>query len=192
MLSPLQQQVAGVIADLPEAQDFALAGGAALIVRGDVARRTRDLDFFATAPEQVDRVLPLVERALRAAGLEVERRQVAAGFARLVVTGRGEQTEVDLAADARLLPPEPTQLGMVLSRQELAVDKLLAVFGRAEPRDFLDLVHLEPRYGLAELCRLAVEKDHGFRADVLRAMLERFERLPATSSTSTTPVSPAW
>lgn len=45
MLSPLQEQVAAIIAGLEEAEDFALAGGAALIVRGDVQRQTRDLDF---------------------------------------------------------------------------------------------------------------------------------------------------
>ena len=46
MLSPLQERVAEIIAGLKEAEGFALAGGAALIVRGDVRRQTRDLDFF--------------------------------------------------------------------------------------------------------------------------------------------------
>jgi hypothetical protein len=46
MLSPLQEQVAEIIAGLEEATDFALAGGAALISRGDVQRQTKDLDFF--------------------------------------------------------------------------------------------------------------------------------------------------
>lgn len=36
MLSPLQERVAEIIAGLKEAEGFALAGGAALIVRGDV------------------------------------------------------------------------------------------------------------------------------------------------------------
>ena len=36
MLTPLQEQVAEIIAGLEEAEGFALAGGAALIVRGDV------------------------------------------------------------------------------------------------------------------------------------------------------------
>ena len=46
MLSALQQQVALIIADLDEAEGFARAGGAALIIRGEVDRQTRDLDFF--------------------------------------------------------------------------------------------------------------------------------------------------
>lgn len=103
-----------------------------MIVRGDVDRLTRDLDFFAIEPELVDRLLPVFEAALRGAGLAVVEDQVATGFARLTVTAGSEQTGVDLAADARLLPVEPSQYGPVLSAEELAVDKVLAVFGRAE------------------------------------------------------------
>jgi hypothetical protein len=40
MLSRLQEQVAGIIAGLNEAEGFALAGGAALILRGVVRRST--------------------------------------------------------------------------------------------------------------------------------------------------------
>ena len=68
MLSSLQEQVAEIIAGLDEAEGFALAGGAALIMRGDVRRRTRDLDFFGLTAEAVDRLVPAVERALRDAG----------------------------------------------------------------------------------------------------------------------------
>lgn len=46
MLSPLQRQVAEIIAGLDAAEGFGLAGGTALIVRGDIDRRTQDLDFF--------------------------------------------------------------------------------------------------------------------------------------------------
>lgn len=178
MLSPLQERVAAVLRELPEAEAFVLVGGAALIARGDVDRLTRDLDFFATEPGDVDRLLPVLERALRDAGLGVERRQVAPGFARLLVINHGgDRTEVDLAADARLLPPEPSRYGPLLSAEELAVDKVLAVFGRAEARDFIDLAVLEPRFGLPYLCRRALDKDLGFRPAGLRAMLDRFDRL---------------
>lgn len=78
----------------------------------------------------------------------------------------------------RLLPPEPSEFGLLLSTEELAVDKVLAVFGRAEARDFVDLAALEPRFGLEHLCRLAAEKDGGFRRSVLLEMLGRLDRLP--------------
>jgi hypothetical protein len=46
VLTPLQRRIATIIGGLPEAELFALAGGGALIARGDVDRQTRDLDFF--------------------------------------------------------------------------------------------------------------------------------------------------
>ncbi len=58
MLSPLQERLRRLVAQLPDTDTVALAGGAALIVRGIVDRATRDLDFFATSPEEVDRLLP--------------------------------------------------------------------------------------------------------------------------------------
>ena len=178
MLSDLQRRVAEIVAGLPEASGFVLAGGGALIARGDVDRLTRDLDFFTIDPAHVDLLLPVLEDALRAAGWTVVEETVVAGFARFVVDDGVERTGVDLAADARLLPAEPSEFGLLLSAEELAVDKVLAIFGRAEARDFIDLAALEPRFGLERLCRLALEKDVGFRQSVLLDMLGRFGRLP--------------
>jgi hypothetical protein len=68
--------------------------------------------------------LPVFEAALRTAGWEVIEERVAVGFARLVVVDGDERTGVDLAADARLLPAEPSEFGLLLSIEELAVDKV--------------------------------------------------------------------
>ncbi len=162
VLSPLQRRVASLLAQLPEASNFVLAGGAALITHGEIGRRTRDLDFFTVDPPQVDQLVPIFEAAVRSAGLAVIEVQVVAGFARLVVADGMERTGVDIAADARLFPAERSELGLVLSLEELAVDKVLAIFGRAEARDFIDLAALESRFGLTHLCKLAVTKDAGF------------------------------
>ncbi len=177
MLSPLQERVARTIAGLAEAEGFALAGGAALIIRGDVDRRTRDLDFFGPSAVAVDRLVPAAEQALLDAGLRVERIIDHSGFARLVVDDGREQTEVDLGSDARLFPIEEGLGFPVLSGEELAVDKLLALFGRAEARDFVDLMSVVDRYGLDRLLDLATEKDRGFDAKVFVEMLGRVDRL---------------
>ncbi len=81
MLSPLQEQVAHIVVGLAESDDFALAGGAALIVRGEVDRRTRDLDFFGPSAAAVDRLVPAAEQALISDGLRVERVIDHPGFA---------------------------------------------------------------------------------------------------------------
>lgn len=178
MLSPLQERVAHIVVELAESEDFALAGGAALIVRGEVDRRTRDLDFFGPSAVAVDRLVPAAEQALVSHGLQVTRVIDHPGFARLLVNDGNDQTEVDLGSDARLFPVEE-RLGIrVLSGQELAVDKLLALFGRAEARDFVDLLAVVERYGLGKLLDLAAEKDPGFDVRVFVEMLNTVDRLP--------------
>jgi hypothetical protein len=107
VLTPLQRQVAEIVAGLEEAEGFALPGGAALIARGEVQRQTRDLDFFGLTAAAVDRLVPAVDRALRAAGLVVHHVQENPGFARLIVESADDRTELDVAADARLFPAEP-------------------------------------------------------------------------------------
>jgi hypothetical protein len=177
VLTGLQREIAEIIANLESADGFALAGGAALILNGDVDRGTRDLDFFGLERTDVDRLVPEVEDALREAGLQVRRVREGMGFVRLSVERGDEVTEVDLAADARLLPLERKAGLPVLSSRELAVDKVLAIFGRAEARDFVDLAAVVERYGFADLFRLAAEKDPGFSIDVFCEMLDRFGRL---------------
>jgi hypothetical protein len=177
VLTALQRTVAQIVSSLDEAEGFALAGGAALIARGDVERQTRDLDFFGLTGEAVDQLLPAAERALEGAGFAVERVQVNHGFARLLVAKDDERTELDLAADARLFPADLGTVVPTLRGEELAVDKVLAIFGRAEARDYVDLMAVEPRYGLERLCGLAVEKDLGFMPAIFAEMLGAFGRL---------------
>lgn len=178
VLSALQERIAKAVAALTEANGFALAGGAALVVRGEVDRETRDLDFFATEAAAVGRVLPAVEAALTAAGLTVERDRVSEGFARIVVHGEAESTIVDLGYDFRAHPPEMSRLGPILHAEDLAASKLLALFGRAEARDFIDVAALSARYGFEWLCSLAKEHDPGFNLEALADALGSFGWLP--------------
>ncbi len=177
VLSEAQLEVARIVAALPEAEEFALAGGAALIVQGKVDRETRDLDFFGLDPESVNRLLPAAEQALRKEGFDVSRVVESSGYARLLVVGLHGVTELDLAADARILPTVAGPGFRVLSGAELAADKVLAIFGRAEARDFVDLMAVERHFGIQHLFDLALDKDPGFRPVVFAEMLDRFGRL---------------
>lgn len=179
MLTALQRRIIRLVGDLPEAEGFALAGGAALIAREVVDRPTRDLDFFATETEAVHRLQSALLEAARSDGLDVDVIESYPGFTRLTVSDGRDRCEVDLAYDARIRSPERTPYGLVLQLDELAADKVLALFGRAEARDFIDVAALLPHYGWDRLCRLAVEKDAGFNREVLVDAIRAFRRLPA-------------
>ena len=177
MLTELQLRVRSIVAQLPESGVFALAGGAALIVSGIVARPTDDLDFFAPHPQRVDALLGAARAALEAEGLEVTTLSEGPTFARLRVESGTEATNVDLASDYRLMPALATGDGPVLAEAELAADKVLALAGRAEERDFIDFEGLVRRFDIDELCELAASKDLGFRREHLVAALEYFDEI---------------
>ena len=121
---------------------------------------------------------PLPNRHFSIDGLRVRREIDHSGFARLLVDDGEDRTEVDLGSDARLFPVEEGPGFPLLSGEELAVDKLLALFGRAEARDFVDLMAVADRYGLERLLDLVAEKDRGFDAKLFVEMLNRIDRLP--------------
>jgi len=178
LLTPLQEQIAQIIGVALEGSDFALAGGAAIISQGIVDRRTRDLDFFGSSgPVLTERLQSVIDSLVRE-GFQVEIDQQNERFVRLDVRGLGVETEVDFGVDFRLFPPDQGAHSLVLSSRELAVDKVLAIFGRAEPRDFVDLAALTQFFNIEELFADAVRKDRGFNLAVFAEMTSRISRLP--------------
>jgi predicted nucleotidyltransferase component of viral defense system len=161
-----------------DSQDIGLAGGGALISQGLVDRLTRDLDFFATPGVLLSEFAPQIIEALVKEGFEVEIKREAETFYRLAIKNLDDETELDLAIDGRLFPLIDSDIGKALSPLELATEKVLAIFGRAEPRDFLDLATLVETFDLRELFDLARKKDPGFTPEVFAAMSHRIEVLP--------------
>ncbi len=95
---------------------------------------------------------------------------------RLQISDSNETTELDLAWDYRMRELRRTQHGRVLDRDELAADKMLALYGRAEARDFVDLYRLRALYSRERLCELAREKDRGFVANAFAEALRGIDR----------------
>jgi hypothetical protein len=161
-LSQLQERVARSFFALPESAGFALAGGAALVVQRLVDRTTRDLDFFGPEQLAARRAADALQAALVAGGLHCERVRDHATFVRLAVADGDQITEVDVCYDHQWRPSVPTDVGPARSPEELAVDKLLALYGRALPRDFVDVYRLHQICGIEAMMRWAPEKDRGF------------------------------
>jgi hypothetical protein len=85
---------------------------------------------------------------------------------------------VDLAIDCRALEPVETRYGPALDLRELGANKVLAVFARAEPRDFIDLAELTQRFPLQDLIALAAEKDPGLDLAVVDEFMDRAWAFP--------------
>lgn len=180
-LTEFQIQVARLFFSLPASNGFLLAGGAALVAQQLTTRATQDLDFF-TGPRQGDvpTARDAFEDAAMAQGWAVHRVRDTATFCRLVVSGI-EDVLVDLAVDTPPnLPAIVSMAGPTLSLEELAGRKVIALFDRAEARDFADVYILAQRYSKPLLLARAAEVDGGFDLAVFADMLDTLSRFTDT------------
>lgn len=176
-LSPFQRLVARAFFDLPESQGFLLAGGGALLATGLTTRPTSDLDFFGSsqlAPlrEVVDGFVTHSERR----GWSVTEIQFSDSFARLVVTD-DESLVVDIGIDSPAIAPVyQSEVGPTFALDELAGRKLLALFDRAEARDFADIYALRTTFEKSTLLARASELDDGFDVAMFAMMIRAVRR----------------
>jgi hypothetical protein len=141
-------------------------------------RPTQDLDLF-TSPGRGDVRVRLagLEAVAATRGWRIEIVRAGETFTRLVVRRAPDAVLVDLAVDATPeRPPTVTLAGPALDPQELAGRKLIALFDRAEARDFADVYVLAARYGTDRLLELASAVDTGFDRGVLATMLDSLAR----------------
>jgi hypothetical protein len=179
VITSLQRAVARIFFGLPESVGFAVAGGAALIARDLVDRETRDVDLFTVLPPtaSIPDTAAAFERAAASQGWATRRVQLTGSFARLVVEAGSEALIVDLGVDSPPdEPPTLTELGPTLSAHDLAARKTLALFGRAEARDFTDVHDLANVFTKEELAHLAQTQDGGFDLQVFADMIGTISR----------------
>jgi hypothetical protein len=172
-LTPLQVEVARIFFELKVSESFLVAGGAALLASDLITRPTEDLDLFASSPVvAVAHAQQELIEALEQRDHEVTLIQDSPAFCRMIVRRAEEEILVDLAIDSPPhSPPTMTILGPTLAPIELAGRKLLALFGRAEARDFADVYLLVQRFGKDALLKEAASLDAGFDHTVLAQMM---------------------
>lgn len=178
-LSPLLLAATRLFFDQPESHGFVVAGGAALIAQELIARPTYDIDLFLVEhSEPVASAADAFETHARELGWRIERIVDQREFIRLHVAADNDEIILDLGRDAAPAePPDSTLLGPTLTKRDLAARKTLALFGRAEARDFADVYRLARRYGKSELLSWAAEQDAGFDLGVFAQMLGAADRL---------------
>jgi hypothetical protein len=179
MLTSFQQEVLRAIAANRTPASH-IAGGAAL--NRDLPRLTGDIDIFHDVAEAVRASAGADARVLLAAGYSVEedpalRHLASPVFIERIVALGANATRLQWAADSavRFLPPVRDPLfGYRLSDPDLAVNKALALAGRAAARDVVDIVALHGGgFPLMALAWAAPGKDPGFSAPLLLEWITR-------------------
>jgi hypothetical protein len=175
-LTLFQRKVLALLAVNRSPESY-LAGGAALHFAPNSLRYSDDLDFFHDSERRVTDAFNADSALLRDAGYGVDVQLSQPGFLRAMVTRGGSSTRVDWAHDSawRFMPPVRDELGgFILHDVDLAVNKVLALAGRDEPRDFVDILFVHERVlPLGALCWAAAGKDPGFTPLSLLELLRR-------------------
>lgn len=179
-LTDYQAEVARLLA-ANRSFDSYLAGGAAILIEPNTTRYSRDLDYFHDSEPRVAKAFAADEALLSNHGytVDVELNQV--GYVRAIVRRGDDATKVEWARDSswRFMPVvRDPRVGYRLHQVDLAVNKVLALAGRDEPRDVLDVMHFHRNLlVLGCLCWAACGKDPGFNPLSLLELLQRRGRI---------------
>jgi hypothetical protein len=175
-LTKFQLQLAQLLASNRSPESH-LAGGAALNFSPQSHRYSNDLDYFHDSVERVAEAFTKDSTLLNATGYEVDIKMNQPGFIRALVSKGNEATKVEWSHDSawRFMPTmRHPDSGFQLHPIDIAVNKTLALAGRNEPRDFLDVIFLNRDVlSLGALCWAASGKDPGFTPTSLLEILKR-------------------
>lgn len=143
-------------------------------------RYSRDIDLCHDLPTAVAESAAADEAALTAAGYTVSWQLQQPMFHRATIDRADGSVKLEWVYDSafRFYPVEPdAELGWRLHFADAATNKLLALSGRAEPRDFVDAIHLHETYlTLGTLAWAAAGKDEGLNPRLILDLADRFAR----------------
>jgi len=185
VLTRLQREFLSRFFSQPSGQAFYLTGGVALSEFYLQHRLSQDLDLFTQSQPAFEASENDLETAAREVGAGVIRfypPKPGDNLSRCFLTlGDEPEIKIDVVHDPPpyfgevMLQPDGVRVD---SLENLAVGKLLAVFGRAYPRDFVDLYFLlKSGIDIDRLLALAKQKDLGFSEYFLGGMLEQIAKV---------------
>jgi hypothetical protein len=166
-LTALQRDICRLLAKARrETGESYVAGGVALSVALNTARLSRDIDVFHDTAEAVARSWDRDRVTLEQSQFGVRALRERPGYVEAVVSRQGQTLVMEWARDSafRFFPlVEDEDLGLTLHPFDLATNKVLALVGRLEARDWIDVIASHERVQpLAYLAWAACGKDPGF------------------------------
>jgi hypothetical protein len=157
-----------------------VAGGAALDDALAADRLSRHIDIFHDSEEALAASWDADRRTLTAAGFAVDVIRERPSFVEAMVTRAAESVLVQWTRDSvfRFFPlVEHAELGLTLHPFDLATNKVLALVGRLEVRDWIDVIACAERLQpLGLLAWAACGKDPGFSPQSILAEAARSTR----------------
>lgn len=162
ILTPLQERALETLFGIEEVRrHFYLTGGTALSAFYLSHRYSDDLDLF-THSVDIGSIEREVEDGLRAGGFACARERASPTYRRYLLDGK---LILDIVRDVewRVGAPELRGNIMVDTKKNIAVNKVCAISGRLDPKDYVDLFFLlkDGEFDIANLLSLGKNKDGG-------------------------------
>jgi hypothetical protein len=202
-LTPFQKKIAGLLA-VNRSPDSYLAGGAALHLLPNSKRFSNDLDYFHDSEKRVAEAYAADQAALESHSITVALELAQPGYIRALAKQGKAETKIEWARDSdwRFMPTvKDRDAGYILHPVDLALNKILALAGRDEARDFFDVLCIhDDILSLGALIWAAAGKDPGFTPMSLLELLKRrghhrpedFKRLRLAQAVELEPLKKKW
>jgi len=181
VLNPLQKAFLQAFFATSVGQRFFLTGGSALAAFHLQHRFSDDLDIFTLDDQALEASVRPVETIALELNCELERTRVSQYFQQFFL--KHPEQSVPLKIDmVRDFGPQYGERfireGIIVdSLDNIAANKVLAIFGRADIKDFVDLyLILQAGYDLDQLFEKAREKDLGLTWFYFAGMLRQINR----------------
>lgn len=171
-LSLFQREVCRLLATsrIESGQSY-LAGGAALNEVLISSRLSRDLALFHDTLEALESTWKADCATLEKAGYGLEIVRERAGFVEAEISRNGESVLIQWLRDSdfRFFPLQPhADFGLTLHPSHLATNKILALVGRVETRDWIDALTCHQQVApLGYLAFAACGKDEGWNPQLI-------------------------
>jgi hypothetical protein len=166
-LTDFQRSVCRLLADhrIASGESY-VAGGSALNELIASARVSRDLDLFHDTDAALEATWEADRRVLTQHGFDIQIVRERPSFVEAQVSRHGDTVLMEWVRDSayRFYPlVRHPDLGLTLHPFDLATNKVLALVGRLEVRDWVDVIHASERIQpLGYLAWAACGKDLGF------------------------------
>jgi len=161
-----------------------VAGATVFLRREDSLRQSQDIDVFHDTVQSLQQAAMQDAAVLERNGYTLEWTATQEMLRRAMVSKAGQATKMEWAYDSafRFFPVQADpELGFVLHPLDGATNKVLALAGRGELRDYLDVLFLHRNVlSLGALAWAACGKDGGFTPQFLIEEAQRLAHYPAS------------
>ncbi len=180
-LTKLQEETLQSFFAQPIGASYFLTGGTALSGFYFCHRKSIDLDLFTFEPIEIEPVKQVFGAIAAKAGLSLDHRVATAGYHKFFLTGKKEELKIDLVKDQKVHFGDIKTFGKIRvdSIENIGSNKITAIFGRTEAKDFIDLYFILQKklFTFAKLLQDAKKKDLGLSEFYLAHMLLEVKNL---------------